>query len=271
MPQNLLAIHGVDGFVVAVGEQGKILQFGRGMYEAREVPSPTLHDLRGVYVESEWSAWAVGDAGTVLRFDGERWTPQALATRLGPLNAIWGDPVDGLWIGGARAIINRHATYGSVPYESDVEVRAIWGRGPDDLWLLCADRLLMHWDGEGCHRIPLPGDPDEEWSAVAGTPGGSTFIVGVSGFMLHYDGRRWEELPTDTTDLITGAVCTDSALYVTTDRGQVRQWDGRRWTTVAFSAFGALRSIYVVNGVVWACGDRGVVIQYRPDEKSDGE
>ena len=265
MPQNLLAINGVVGLVCAVGERGRITMFKGDLYHPVEVQSPTLHDLRGVFVESEWSAWAVGDAGTVLRWDGERWMPQAVATRLGPLNAIWGDPADGLWIGGARCIINRHPACGSIPYQSDVEVRAIWGRGPDDLWLLCADRLAMHWDGEGCHRIPLPGDPDEEWSAVAGTPGGSTFIVGVSGFMLHHDGRRWEELPTDTTDLITGAVCTDAALYVTTDRGQVRQWNGRSWSTVAFSAFGALRSICVVDGVVWACGDRGVVIQHRPD------
>ena len=268
MPQNLLAIHGVIGLVVAVGEKGKIIHFSGDVYGAEEVGKLTLHDLRGVFVESRYSAWAVGDGGTVLHYDGTKWWPVATASRLEPLNAIWGDPADGLWIGGARQIINRHPGCGSIPYESDVEVRAIWGRGPDDLWLLCAGRLAMHWDGEGCHRIPLPGDLDEEWSAVAGTPGGSTFIVGVSGFMLHHDGRRWEELPTDTTELITGAVCTDSALYVTTDGGFVREYDGRRWRTVAFSAFGPLRSICVVDGVVWVCGDRGVVIQHRFDDEA---
>ena len=79
-------------------------------------------------------------------------------------------------------------------------------------------------------------------------------IVANQGFMLYTDGRRWEELPTDTTELITGAVCVGSSLYVTTDGGMVREWDGRGWRTVAFSAFGGLSAITHVDGVIWACG-----------------
>lgn len=102
MPQNLLALHGVLGFVCAVGEGGRIIHFEGDVYRAKEVQSPTTHDLRAVWAESPYSAWACGDAGTVLRYDGAKWTPQAVATRPDALTAIWGHPADGLWVGGRR-------------------------------------------------------------------------------------------------------------------------------------------------------------------------
>jgi thiamine pyrophosphokinase len=41
MPQNLLAIHGVIGLVVCVGEGGRILHFAGDIYQPVEVKSPT--------------------------------------------------------------------------------------------------------------------------------------------------------------------------------------------------------------------------------------
>lgn len=46
MPQNLLAIHGVLGFVCAVGENGRIITFEGDVYRAKEVQSPTVDTLR---------------------------------------------------------------------------------------------------------------------------------------------------------------------------------------------------------------------------------
>jgi len=266
MPQNLLACHGALGLVCAVGGNGRIVHFEGDVYRAKEVQSPMEHDLRGVFVESPHRAWAVGDAGTILRYDGERWHPVALASRVSALTCIWGHPSDGISIGGRRYLLNMHPTHDATLIDSDADLRAIWGRHPEDVWYVCGGRLALHWGGERAERIDLPGDDDEEWSAVAGTDDGLTYIVGVSGCMLRTDGRRWEEIATDTTELLTGAVCVGRSLYVTTDGGMVRQWDGRRWRTVAFSAFGALHAVCHVDGVIWACGDRCVVIQHRPDE-----
>src|SRR5262245_35064054 len=112
MPDHLLAVHGVIGLVCAVGERGRILMFRGDIYRAEEVPVLTPHDLRGVFVESPWSAWACGEAGTVLRWDGTRWSPQALATRLDALNCIWGHPSDGVWIAGRQFLFNYHRQHG---------------------------------------------------------------------------------------------------------------------------------------------------------------
>lgn len=268
----LCGIHGVNSLVVTVGEQGRIQMFKGDIYKPVEVQNPTTYALRAVWVESEWRAWAVGDAGTVLRYDGAQWAPVALASRVDGLTCIWGHPEDGIWVGGRRYLFNYHPTHGSTLIATDLALRGIWGRHGGDIFYLCEGRTLLHWrDDERAERHELPGDDDEEWSAVAGTPEGDTFIVGLSGFMLWTNGQRWEEIATDTTDLITGAVCAAGVLYVVTDGGLVREWNGRRWRTVAFSAFGGLHSVCYVDGVLWACGARRVVIQHRPDVAGAGE
>lgn len=267
MPKDLYSIHGIGGgLVVAAGAEGRLTMFTGDVYTAREVEPPTQYDLRGVWVESPWRAWAIGDAGTVLRWDGALWVPVALASRVDGLTCIWGHPDDGLWIGGRRYLFNVHPTHGSTLIATDLALRAIWGRHGADIWYLCEGRTLLHWrDDERAERHELPGDEDEEWTAVAGTPEGDTYVVGLSGFMMRTNGRRWEEIPTDTTELITGAVCAAGSLYVTTDGGLVREWRNHRWRTVAFSAFGPLYSVCYSDGVLWAAGARGVVIQHRPD------
>jgi photosystem II stability/assembly factor-like uncharacterized protein len=71
MPEkNCLGIHGVENFMVVVGERGKIIHFAGDLYEAREMESPTTAHLNAVYVVSERCAWAVGEQGAVLRWDG---------------------------------------------------------------------------------------------------------------------------------------------------------------------------------------------------------
>ena len=40
----------------------------------QEVESPTDKDLYSVFALSEDIAWAVGDSGVIIHWDGEKWT-----------------------------------------------------------------------------------------------------------------------------------------------------------------------------------------------------
>lgn len=267
MPHDLLAVHGnSSGLVVAVGANGRILMFGGSRYEPFPVASPTRATLRGVWVESPSSAWAVGDGGVVLRWDGHKWRHVALAGPSDSLTCIWGHPTDGIWIGGQQRLIHHDPISGSsVLVQSDVEVCSIWGTGPSDTWFL-APRAVMRWTGDSCTGDELPGDDDETWSVVAGSaPGEPVYVVGIMGLVMEWTGERWYEFTIDTDALLTGACCAGRDLYVVTDTGLMRAWDGQRWRTVAFSAFGGLNACCCVGGVLWACGDKGVVLQHQPD------
>lgn len=275
MPQNLLAVHGVIGLVVCVGEGGRILHFAGDLYQPTEPVSPTRGTLRGVAVVSPTEAWAVGDEG-IYRWDGRTWHAATLAARHEGFSAVWAHPESGVWFAGRRSLLNWQGPgHGGLMVHTDTPLRAVWGSGPRDVWFLAEGRVVMRWDGEGCQADELPGDPDEEWNAIAGGgPDEPVFVVGPSGFMMEYSRKPgwysqksgWYEVSTDTSVILTGACFSDGDLYVTTDTGLIRQWDGRRWRTVAFSAFGALHAVTVVDRCVWACGAKGSIIQHQPDD-----
>lgn len=193
-------------------------------------------------------------------------------------SCIWGDTADGsIWFGAKHSILRyRPDGSGGTMVHTDLAVRAIWGTGPDDIFYLCAERGLMHWRGSYINGEVLPGDPDEEYNAIAGSgPEDPVYIVGPSGLLMEYNRKPgwysqqcgWFEVSTDTPAILTGACCIDGDLYVTTEAGQVRVWDGKRWRTVAFSAFGALRACCTVDGNLWACGDKGIVLCHQPEER----
>src|SRR5438045_196235 len=129
MPQNLLAIHGVPGLICAVGEGGRILMLKRSIYSATETCNPTKATLRGVYVESPTRAWAVGDEGTLLRWDGTAWYPVTLAGKHESLRSIWGCPGEGIWVGGTKTLFNNPADGGGggTMIVTDFAIRNIWG------------------------------------------------------------------------------------------------------------------------------------------------
>jgi hypothetical protein len=69
------------------------------------VTSPATAALRGVYAGSVTQAWAVGDGGTLIRWDGSAWTPATSGTTQA-LNGIWGASSAEVWaVGNAGTIL----------------------------------------------------------------------------------------------------------------------------------------------------------------------
>lgn len=85
-------------------------------------------DLFGVYAYSEDLAYAVGNSGTVLRWNGQLWSK-----------------LEGL------------------PVSDTAELKAVDGSGPNDIWVVGYGDTVLHWDGNSWteHDIsPNPFTPD---------------------------------------------------------------------------------------------------------------
>ena len=275
---NLLGIHGVVGFVVAVGERGKIIHFAGDLYEAKVMGSPTTAHLNAVYVVSERCAWAVGEQGAVLRWDGTAWATVAMGAKDDELFAVWTcretDGRDSIWIGGRDTLMVYCTATGAqgTLMRTDAILLGIWGSGPDDIWFLCKGRLVLHWNGTGCASYQLPGDEDDEYCAIGGSgPQDPIWVVGVGGIMACGDGEGWEVIDSGTEATLLGvSVAGPDDVWVTTNGGQLRHYDGIGWTTAAFSPFGWLGSLCMVDGVVWCAGAK-CVLQHRPEDSRDDE
>ncbi len=136
----LRAIHGADGLLVAVGDNGAICHLQGGA--PVPVPSPTQAHLHSVFVLHRCCAYAVGAAGTLLHWDGDLWRPMppvgtddlwALCLR-GPQELFLGGQAHLYHHDGDRVVDKRPVT---------APVRALWSHGPGDLWLASGEEVVQ--------------------------------------------------------------------------------------------------------------------------------
>ncbi|MBI4021147.1 MAG: hypothetical protein HY369_02805 [Candidatus Aenigmarchaeota archaeon] len=241
------------------------MHFLGSIYEPRQVQSPVAVTLSSVWVGSDGCAWAVGQGGTVLRWDGRAWFPVCMAGKSTDLHAVWGHG-GSIWIGGKNTLIRYQGGDGGTLITSDFAIVAIWGSGPDDMWFLTHQPVVLHWNGISCTSMALP---EGEYGAISGGADDEpVWIVGASGSLLRGDGEGWQPIDAGTEANLTGVLTMgESDLWTTDDAGQLRHLDASGWHVAAFNVFGGLSGLCEVDGVIWAAGDHCIVIQHRPSDE----
>ncbi len=272
MKPSFLSVNGVASFVVCVGSGGRIRHFAGDLYEPLDVASPTTATLRSVWVNSPLDAWAVGEKGTILHWDGTAWSAVLLAAATDDLLSVWSCEGEA-WIGGVhRLIAHRPGGIGGMLVSAAHTIRHIWGTGPDDVFYLCDDGLVLHGSTRACQIISTPEMQGERYHAIGGGTGeDDVYLVGESGTITRWDGDQWLDVEFPTYDDLFGVAVDGPDLWVVSRLGELWHHDGMRWEVAASVPFGILRSVAVIDGSVWAVGLSGVVLQHRPCDGGEKE
>lgn len=98
-------------------------------------------------------------------------------------------PLAALALGGAPALRAQG---------DDVTLMAMWGSGPNDIWVVGNAPAALHWDGQAWNEIPLGVRLSGGLRALWGSGPGDVFAVGDNGQILHYDGRAWQPMTSGT-------------------------------------------------------------------------
>jgi hypothetical protein len=106
--QSSLRLEGIWGSAAsdpiwAVGERGTIRRMTNGAIRWEIIESPTTENLHAIWGSRADDVWAVGDAGTILHWDGKDWKASAAAFDLGKkpnLYGVWGSAADDVWVVG---------------------------------------------------------------------------------------------------------------------------------------------------------------------------
>jgi hypothetical protein len=134
---------------------------------------PQGNDLVAVWASSTTDAWAVGDAGTVLHFDGTRWLPVPFPDR-SRLVAIAGTGPGSVWVGGVDGLYAWEA--GAFVKRAEGMTFALAARGTD-VWAGSGNALL-HDAGKGFVRIEIPATLRGRVTALA-IDGDGSVVAGI--------------------------------------------------------------------------------------------
>ncbi|MCK4328561.1 hypothetical protein KAX02_01840 [candidate division WOR-3 bacterium] len=175
--------------------------------EWHEVESPTTKDLYSVFALSENNAWAVGEAGVIIHWNGSDWSTVESPTEAHLSSIYFVSPNDGWAVGGCS--YNRSGT-------------------------------ILHYDGNSWHKVESPTSEglysvyfpsSEEGWAVGG--------CGISGgIILHYHDGRWSEVESPTPIPLSDCyfLSPNNGWVVGGDLGVgvvVLYYNGTEWSIVA--------------------------------------
>lgn len=207
------------------------------------VSSPTTQTLRSVRVQSlstfplpTLSGWAVGDAGTILHYDGSTWSTVSTGLSLGSIN-LYG--LDATGAGAVYAV----GDAGTIVYSADT----------GKTWSLLSSPVstalfsVGHVGGSGKH----------------------VFITGTGGVILHAtDGVTFTQQTSGTSDslFLTGGFA-DTIFFAGGQAGTGLRWNGSTWSAVSTGSGAALHAGAGTTdnmGVptnIWLVGTAGTILQ----------
>lgn len=225
-------------------------------------------ELRGVAVYSVWGSgpndvWAVGSWGTVLHYDGSKWSTSRVLTDAGQpktLISVWGSGPNDVWIASVDDVRHCDGWKEDGPDWSAAQILTkvdtlpsqllgLWGTGAKDVWVLHGANLIsgslvtkiLHSEGW------VDGSPSLKPAFDHLTSGSTSNIRGI-----------WGSSPSD--------------VWVVGDRGRIFRssgfWGGMAsWKQVNSNTHSHLRAVWgSAPDDIWAVGDLGTIRHYTHNE-----
>jgi hypothetical protein len=200
-------------------------------------PRPAGVDLYGV-----WGQWLVGQAGTVLRFDGTRTTPAFTGPVDDDYFHVWASSDDDVWIGGRRGRMGHVVLHGEKgvftkdPILGSRTLHALFGFAKNDVWAAVDDGRMMHFDGTTWkERFHTPDG--KILRAVWGSGPKDLWTAGDNGALYRFDGTTFATYtfagasPDDRFYGIWGPSPTDVwASFNIASTTKMAHFDGTRWS-----------------------------------------
>ncbi|MEO1269053.1 MAG: EGF domain-containing protein, partial [Myxococcota bacterium] len=267
-------------------------------------PLPHGHTLRAIWGLDGEPQWAVGDTGTLMRWDGARW----LTLNTGINQAIydvWGTSPTNVWAVGEDGLVLHYngLEWATETAPTSSTLRTVWGTGADDVWAM-GEQVILRYDGNtwtaeetfwnvlaldgvdgllwavgsGWDGLLLEGDGDGDWEQVYANqiPGGqqtwndvwvhSPTEAWVAGRYItsNYDGTSWQPIPDAPNAIFYGVHGTRSNDVWFVGENVLAHFDGASWVEETLPA-----SLYTVWAAgdedVWTAGNGGLMMHYTGD------
>jgi hypothetical protein len=192
---------------------------------------PHGNTLYTVAASSPRDIWVAGELGTVLSFDGERWSARWAPTSE-HLRSIW--VLDSrAWVVGDAATVLYHSGRDWEPVaipelDPTVQLRAVWGDAEGTLWIAgTRGTLLERRAGEWAQiEVPTAASLNAIWSG-----GGDVWVVGDGGTVLRHTAGEWRPVDSGTSQNLSAVHGRGQDIWLAGAGGEVRKYDveTNRW------------------------------------------
>jgi hypothetical protein len=158
-------------------------------------PRPQGNTLRAVWGTANDDLWLVGDADTIVHWDGSEWRRVDAGTHGASFDAVWASSARDLWVAGRDGqplLKHWDGASWSKNLAGAHEVTFLWGTSAHDVWSLTPFEVA-HFDGASFRTTSIPG-PSALVREIWGAAPNDVWGVGDHGTVLHWDGAAWSRM-----------------------------------------------------------------------------
>ncbi len=205
----------------------------------KEFSSPTTDSLNAVSVRLLDDGWAVGDNGTIIRWNGSAWSNFSSPTSYDLNDVTTLSSIDARIVGDAGTILHWDGSaWVAETSPASVNLYGIQMLASDDGWVVGDDGVILHWNGMMWVTIPNTvkidlRDLDFISAADGWAVGGewSTDIGWYESVALHWNGSNLTSFETHVYDVLEGVDLVDSSFGWAVGSNNARaEWNGSYWT-----------------------------------------
>ncbi|QTA83005.1 CalX-like domain-containing protein [Desulfonema limicola] len=239
---SLWGIWGAHDFGVFIsGVDGLILKNNGTQWE---ISKETDTYYKGVWCVPQEAgtvtrAYAVGDKGTIVFYDGTSWNQQE-SGYYPNLNSIWGRSDSEIFAVGDEGIILRFDGFSwrktdSGVYDNLNDVSGLSSEYGLDVFAVGDNGIILHFDGALWHQMESPTDKKlgGVWAASDESGQYNIIAAGDDGLIFHYNGKQWQQMETKTERYIYdvwGASLSD--IYAVGPGGTILYYNGNHWQNI---------------------------------------
>jgi hypothetical protein len=244
-------------------------------------PVPQMQNIRGLWAISTSDIWGVGNAGTIIHYDGNSWstTPSGVTSDLW---GVWASGSNDVWAvgdlaaAGGNAVV-LHTTGGGAPWTAvnnpgiPNKLNSIFGIGTADLWVVGDSAVggapdFWHRDFQNTwKKLPIAGMTGYLSGVWASSPT-DIYASGATGVVLHSNGT------TTTSAQAAGALQhllsiwgnAPNSIFAVGVMGTSVKYDGSSWKSIPNGTTQDLRYVFGDGTLVYVTGASGTFLVSSP-------
>lgn len=204
--------------------------------------------INAVAAASPSDAWAVGESGQRLHWNGTLWS---VLSEDHAIMGLWAAAANDVWAATGKGLLHWNGTAWSTVSGVTGFFDAVWGTSANDIWAVGLSKVV-HWDGSTWSTITMP--VSTHWYTVRGTSANDVWVGGYQGNLAHYNGTSWNTVSATTKAIYSIWPVTANDVWAATDSGLIR-YNGSFWSATGPLDPGPMYRVRAIApNEIWAAG-----------------
>lgn len=224
--------------------------------------SGVTETLNAIWGTSATSLWAVGNGGTIRKWDGTTWSGQTSGTT-NHLRAVWGSDASNVWaVGDGGTILKWNGSAWSAQTSGiSTALYGVWGSASNSVWAVGEGGVVRKFNGT-TWSAQTSGVTTALYS-VWGTASTSVWAVGAEGAVRRFNGTTWSAQTSNTTATLRGVWGSNATnIWFAGSGGTLARSNGTTWTLQTSPLAVDLTGIWGSDASnLWASGANGTILR----------